>query len=116
MLTRQEMFDRAVRGLASQGWKACESGSHCAYTNDQGHHCAWGWVDTSLAEKQRGSVVDLRKTKVGLAAGLSDKDLKFAQELQVAHDTAIGEVDMREKFATLSRRHGLVWPSDVPIE
>ena len=50
--SHQEMFDRAVRGLASQGFQQALEGNACVYDMPMSdgpiRHCAWGWVDTEL--------------------------------------------------------------------
>jgi hypothetical protein len=110
MLTKQEMFDRAYRGLASQGWRAALSGSACAYVGMEGMRCAWGWVDLSLTEIHRGTVEDLRNAKIGLAANLDFDDLAFASDLQRCHDESKDGDGMRSDFNAMALRYGLTIP------
>lgn len=47
VITIQEMFDRAWKGLEGQGWAKCmyADGTGCSYDGIDGKKCAWGWVD-----------------------------------------------------------------------
>jgi hypothetical protein len=90
-LNRQEAFNRAWNGLKSQGWTPATTstfaGPACAYRTPTGLRCAWGWVDPEGTELNgRGTVFDLKKLGVGLAANLNEYDLQFAKELQATHD------------------------------
>src|SRR5688572_28138575 len=99
-MTRQELFDKAVRGLRSQHWEACtDEFETCIYADDVGRHCAWGWIDeTSWPYKSADDTVSvLRARGVGLAAQLSDADLEWALELQKAHDHE-SHLHMEQRF------------------
>lgn len=115
-LTRQEMFDRAVRGLASQNWVRCvDAVGICMYTLEDGKHCAWGWVDPSLpVGLGLGDVGTLRARGIGVAGTLPKHDLLFACSMQSLHDRAVTRVGMRDDFVEFGKKHGLIWPSDVP--
>lgn len=108
--TRQEMFDRAVRGLRSQGFARCTLHNMCSYDDGQGHHCAWGWVDRGIPSGAAGSVMTLKKSNIGIAALLSDKDLDLAQALQNAHDLAEHPADLESRLRAFGEKYGLVWP------
>lgn len=118
MLTKQEMFDRAVRGLASQGWeRAVDEEGRCQYQDATGKRCAWGWVDRSLDETTPfGSVLSLRRSKIGLAAELDDEHEDFAGFLQTAHDIDRPVSRRITAFVDLAEKYNLTWPSDVPQE
>lgn len=130
MLTKQEMFDRAVRGLASQGFEQCTflpgsngyMNSSCAYsyTRDDGFimHCAWGWVDPEGTVSLLAGVRTLRVNKCGLAAHLSEEDTDpqgFAARLQRAHDRSFGRDDMVNKLSSVACDFQLTWPADVSV-
>ena len=110
MLTKQEMFDRAVRGLRSQGYKASTKGGICRYSNDDGCRCAWGWVDPSLTSAQLGTIHTLRKDKIGVAADLDSEGAMFAYQLQGAHDLADGPLDMENRLRAFGEKYLLTWP------
>jgi hypothetical protein len=112
-MTNQVMFDRAVRGLASQRWQLCMTrGGSCVYSHE-GMHCAWGWVDPEGTAKACGVVRNLWATEVGLAATLDGDQLLFATDLQIAHDNSSGGEDMRFRFSQLADKYSLTWPEDV---
>lgn len=117
---RQEMFDRAVRGLASQGFEKCEIGGSCRYADNEGRHCAWGWVDPSLTSSDMESVYGIRHK--GVAATMSeDEILGFGLSLQKAHDlvytfnTTMVKTTMVKTLQRVANKYGLTWPADVVI-
>lgn len=121
--SRQEMFNRAVIGIRSQGWERCMDDGQCVYANDKGQHCAWGWVDQSLSDV-RGSVGTLRSMGVGLAALLSLEDVDWANRLQDVHDRAApslaafqrsGLLSMEGRFREFGKENGLIWPEEQPV-
>lgn len=120
--SRQEMYDRAYRGLAGQDWERVTVNGHCAYlkvSDGRILRCAWGHVDPEETGRcaDAGNVFDLAWAKVGLAGRLSEDDLMWADELQGMHDGAgFGReregcpVDMEERFHWFAAKHGLVIP------
>lgn len=115
--TRQEMFDRAWRGLKSQGWRQAievrdDGWTVCKYLTDDGLRCAWGWVDTDINPALTGTVGLLRRGGHGLAARLSDEDALFADDLQCAHDVAEDSGKIRSNLARLADRYGLSIPDE----
>jgi hypothetical protein len=117
VLTKQEMFDRAVRGLRAQNWQRCvtidESGTiRCVYYDPEtGFRCAWGHVDPEGTKWNRGNVFGLRQDGVGLAAQLDHDTLPFAEQLQEAHDFIDEELPpMEQRFRLIAEQHGLTWP------
>lgn len=119
-MTNQEMFDRAVRGLSKQDWKKSLSEEmngekFCAYDNGCGLRCAWGHVDPSIGmESDRIVVEGLRTMGRGVAATLTDDQLAFAENMQLAHDLSSQGESMCDRFFDLGRKYNLKWPQDVP--
>lgn len=110
-LTRQEMFDRAVIGLRSQGFTRClHARGGCAYADGAGRHCAWGWVDTELPYDQALFVAALARDKIGLAATLDHTDLEFVVGLQVCHDAGIMPDSMERRLRALAITYDLIFP------
>ncbi len=123
-MTRQEMFDKAVRGLRSQNWeRSVDKDGYCVYDDGQGKHCAWGWVDESLwgsdsphtfAPKYRSvNVNGLCTQGVGVAGKLSSEELWFAQALQLCHDEGrVNNEPLEPRLRALALKYNLVFPED----
>lgn len=114
--TRQEMFDRAVRGLRAQGWRqAIGADGACRYrtTDRDGKvlRCAWGHVDTSLSDYE-GSLTSLRNCGYGIAGRLDEHDASWAQSLQMVHDRADSPAKMEAAFRQFGLQYGLAWPEE----
>lgn len=104
----QEMFNRAWNGLRSQGFQVCKNSSgDCVYQNTDGLRCAWGYVDTTLTVE--GLCVDsLRK---GVAARLNPEKMRFACDLQNAHDYANSRLEVQANMVKLAYDYEL----EIPI-
>lgn len=109
-MTNQEMFDKAVAGLASQGFAQCATGDGtCVYDDGTGRRCAWGWVDPAT-KGHDGIVRDLHLKGIGIAASLSEEQLTFASDLQGAHD-GIGTRGMIRRLRNLAETYSLIIPA-----
>lgn len=123
MLTKQEMFDRAWKGLKAQGWAKAydvERGV-CTYLTEDGKRCAWGHVDPDGTKEQVGTVADLNLNRVGLAAYLYPEDVApngFACQLQRCHDRpALNEAEGRRGRAIyLGPTGSVIHESNTSIE
>lgn len=116
------MFNKAVEGLASQGWqKSVEGGivslgATCVYNGPNGIHCAWGWVDPNIPrEYESAAVEELHDTGVGLAARLDDEGLDFAVKLQKCHDDSFSPSGMRTRLRDLADEYNLVIPDVLRV-
>lgn len=114
-MTIQEMFDKVYIGLASQGFEQCKYNKHktfysCAYSDDNGKHCAWGWVDLSLSASHAGNVQDLKNESIGIAATLNEEQLDFALKLQNAHDGGDQPCVMKNNLVYLALKYNLEIP------
>jgi hypothetical protein len=112
------MFDKAVRGLASQGWERCVTkDGKCTYhsaINGKEAHCAWGWVDPG-AENGWGQVSEVATYLPGsVAAHLNKDDLQFALRMQKSHDGHPGEDwypgKLRDRLVEFAKKEQLTWP------
>lgn len=114
-MTKQEIFTKAVLGLASQGFNRCrDTNGACVYHDPKtGWHCAWGWVDPSLDDQICGNIYCLREHDRGLAMQLRADDLPFVSDLQDAHDGAETPIVMRKRLENVAVRYGLTWPEGV---
>lgn len=118
-MTKQEMFDRAWRGLKAQGFeRSVTPGTYdCLYLGPGGKRCAWGHVDpegTSCKEAEGKSVEGLHTRGIGLAATLDAHELRFAQRLQEIHDVAHGTMDLEANLRTLAHKYSLTIPDEDP--
>lgn len=118
--SRQEMFDRAVRGLHSQDWIPSIIAGYCAYLDpDTGRRCAWGWVDQSIPSDVMGTVGDLMDDGIGIAGMAGFYEVwRFAQDLQRAHDRTSAANEYKGKLwksmRDFGQEYGLSWPEDIP--
>ena len=86
MMTKQEILDKAVRGLRAQNWQPAYKDGSCMYQTYSGLRCAWGHVDTTLTwESCKASKTNLFMDICG--------DADFANELQAAHDCSATTAD-----------------------
>lgn len=112
-LTKQEMFDRAYRGLASQEWKQClnANADGCIYKGSDGMRCAWGWVDRGIPEIHNENSLDhMRHAGVGVIYTLDADSYAFALNLQSAHDDYDSPNAMRNAFEDLASEYSLTIP------
>lgn len=118
-LTIQEMFDRAVIGLRSQGFERCaDVYGQCCYADGKGRHCAWGWVDTELTN-EIGGIGTLSNFGKGLAKDLTHEEVAFVGALQCAHDGSsplLRETGMEPRLRALAEQYGLDYPESVREE
>ena len=99
-MTMQEAFDKAVLGLASQGFKrsVAADGISCSYNGVDGRHCAIGWLTTGIPMDNFNSkgIEDL-VVRDGpcpeVAELIGHLSRRFLDDLQRAHDTAYDFTD-----------------------
>ena len=98
-MERQEAYDKAVAGLASQGFRPSTDGSTCQYITEGGERCAVGWLMTAeqAASLPEGNVVDVHSYLPDEVAELGGR---FLTDLQKAHDGP-------------NHLHGRLHPSDI---
>lgn len=109
-ITEQEMLELCVKGLRLQGFRKClNDKNECCYFNPKtGRRCAWGWIDASLTEDNKGDIVSLYNRGVGTAASLTcPKKLLLARQLQFAHDCSESPADMESKLRKIADLHNL---------
>jgi hypothetical protein len=123
-MTNQEAFNKAVEGLASQGFKKSqvekadpEGGVACAYTSKvegKVRHCAAGWLlpEWVLQEIERNPRLNTvgwqsleREAPTGLRVNPD-----FIKELQYAHDVSYGPVNMIILLMDVAHKNGLTLP------
>lgn len=112
MLTRQEIFNNAWRGLESQGFEQSLSGGGCAYRGDAERRCAIGWCipDDLYRDGFEGRVVS-ETPMIRKAAGVSARDKRFALSLQECHDDNPSPDAMRVALVKFAISYGLTIPA-----
>ena len=111
-MDNQQIFDKAVKGLASQGFKrSMRSGTkECAYRGEGCRRCAIGWLipNSNYSTKLEGKTsvyIDVRQ-----AAGLKHDQQAFARRLQDAHDYAKNEYGVKENLLEVASSFNLKIP------
>lgn len=113
-MTEQEAFDKAVAGLASQGFERCGikgdnliDDFECLY-NLGDMHCAAGWVfPMDLTVNREGTQARrIARDEAGFS-----KIADFLGELQGAHDNAETPEQMRQRLLVVGRQYGLSIPA-----
>lgn len=115
-MRRQEIFDAAYKGLASQGFVRSLADVGCAYRGAEGRRCAIGFLITD--EKYSPGLEGLTPSDVAVrrAANINDDDCEFAEELQEAHGGPDGDAEedtpeeMKARLHAFAGRHHLTIP------
>ena len=127
VLDKQEMLNRAVRGLRSQNWEQCrQSGDkRCCYdasTPTQERHCGYGWIDTKQPNVMETAHGLLRERHSETWIGPVARELRLLPEdklvdmanflsgIQTAHDDAVSMGEMEDNYREFAKRHSLTWP------
>ena len=91
-MTLQEAFDKAARGLKSQGFnRSVTSGNWCQYNGPDDRHCAVGWLiaDVDLPAHMNGkNIGDLMDRHTDVSDRLKGISRPFLRDLQSCHDNA----------------------------
>lgn len=128
-MNRQEVFNKAVKGLAAQGFQSSRNEDKtCRYRGPEGLKCAVGHLipDEVDCTPLEGSpvyfraLIDLLNTlgynvEVGVAylsAGGSvcyehTPDVRFLFELQIAHDNAYNAESMKNNLMAFAQKYNL---------
>jgi hypothetical protein len=106
--TKQELFDKMVRGLHVQDWeRSMREGSvyHCAYLGAGGRKCAIGHLLSEVEAIQESQTVsDLCP---------DHPYIEFLVTCQRAHDLSVKPDEMWERFKRIAKEHSLTFPSDI---
>lgn len=120
--TRQEIFDIAYRGLASQGFEqSSSSDGKCFYRGPNGRKCAIGWL---ISEEDYSP--EFEATGVGhetdvvtaaplmAAARIAQEDAEFVYDLQRCHDHKYSPDEMERGLRTFASYYSLTIPEVSP--
>lgn len=111
-MTKQEAFDKACKGLKSQGFRRSLGGSRCSY-RDIERRCAVGWLLEGIELSLDQLTIDvsfLRNRNRQADTRLQGFDPWWLSELQSCHDAAFkNEVDdpeaMIQKLRAFAEEH-----------
>ncbi len=116
---KQFAFDESYKGLKSQKFEQCTDSigfQTCQLTNDEGMHCAIGWLlnenaPWSGAGDNLGefALEPLKEWWVKLWSSF-EMSLSFFCQLQICHDGSLDQNDMKEKLEQFATKHNLKIP------
>ncbi len=115
-MNRQEFFNKAYLGLASQGFVRSTTGGAfapgCQYrleTQDGVLKCAIGHCipDELYTPEMEATTLRMVLEAMGIRG---DDDYVFARDLQSAHDTARSPKSMEYSLQRIARKHNLTVP------
>lgn len=115
-LTKQAIFDRVCKGLASQGFQqSLTPYGACAYRGDEDRRCAAGWIlpDANFTEEMNSWALGDGPAKWKLFGITKQAHRNFLRRLQAAHDESLTPEEMREDLAAIGRRHRLRLPRSL---
>lgn len=105
-LNRQDVFNKAYRGLRAQGFqRSVSSLGSCRYNGPGGMHCAVGWV-WPIAASGEGYLA----CNLPIFDGLNQDDRTFVADLQICHDDS--SFPMQSALTTFAARFELEIPPD----
>lgn len=114
-MTKQEIFDKVVAGLASQGFERsvdAESPHRCMYRGAEGRRCAAGWLIPD--EQYRAGLEKLPVVSAavcGVLVGLvGEENILFVQALQDVHDNGRTPLSMQDNLRNVAGRYSLELP------
>ena len=119
VMSKQQMLDKAVKGLASQGFVQSrgpgitENPGRCAYRGNEGRRCAIGWLipdDKYYPELEKnGEGHKLPKSVLNFRPS----SMSLVWRLQLAHDRAINPDQMKQNLKDLAKEFGLRIPKEL---
>lgn len=115
-MTNQEAFNKAVRGLAAQGFqRAMQCAYTCAYRDGEGRRCAVGHLlsDEELAVEGNSQPVYELQTPFEEGGSLNGLDSMVLENLQGAHDTSTTPIDMKSRLVEFAIRYELELPREL---
>ena len=110
-MNRQQIFDAAYRGLASQNFFQSRRNGWCAYRGEGGFRCAVGHLipDEKYSPNLEGHSPWSRS--VFKAAGLRGGQEDFAERLQRCHDKSLSPEGMKRRLHELAHEFRLQIPA-----
>lgn len=115
-MTKQEAFNKAVRGLAKQGFRqSITPGGVCRFrmaTKSGVRKCAIGHLvpDAKLFSKLRSSNSHIYEDNELICKAIGLRFNDFVWDLQIAHDCARSSGHMKDALRNLAADYGLKLP------
>lgn len=124
----QDVFDRSVAGLASQGFTQSlkeHCGCRCRYNGPDGKHCAIGWLlpegteePPTLGEALDVVGIEWRRRDLGTWQEDYSRETTYSlmAQLQAAHDSGGTPEDMMRHLRRFAHEHNLTLPPSLTQE
>lgn len=113
-LTEQEIYNKAVEGIASQNWERSVGSEYCRYTiiNESGNilHCALGWIDPNLDDDYVVTADAEDFFVEGIREPFDEERADFLYFLQDAHDSGDSKKEMVAQLVSVAKRYDLEIP------
>lgn len=116
-MNEQSIFNRAVKGLASQGFKRCVNADDHCKLRYRGRKCAVGWLipdeKYKCSMESASGVAVYNAERYCKGVGLSKAYVPFIQllaDLQTAHDQSRCPEDMKDRLRDVAETRGLTLP------
>lgn len=116
MLTRQQIFNRVVKGLASQDFKQSLQGTFCAFRGNNDRKCAIGWLipDKLYSPPLEREPSDFLIKRL-LPDTISKDDIDLTDNLRAAHDWGDSPADMKYRLRKVAETFSLKIPAILRI-
>lgn len=108
--TLQEIFDKSVEGLASQGFRQAMDGDSCMYRSPDGLKCAAGWL---ISDDEYETVVEGLAANTVFALTDFSRRATHVNDLQQCHDYGKSPELMRSLLRRFARNHRLKLPASL---
>lgn len=117
-MTKQEVFDKSVTGLASQNFEKSMYSKddcilQCAYNSPDGKHCAMGWVFDFKPEHEGSGISALRRKHPDMIPDIDDTNIDsddFYHYLQRCHDDIENSQQMVTRLTEFAKKYNLIIP------
>ncbi len=113
-MTRQEILNKMVAGMDSQGWvKSCLQGNEnlCAYRDSEGRKCAVGHlIPDEVYDADMDIIFNGIEELNEEYCLFNNEDIFFLEEYQTAHDNTDSPEEREMEFRELAKTYNLTWP------
>jgi hypothetical protein len=110
-VTKQEIFNTVVAGLAAQRFIRSMRGTGCSYRGAEGRKCAAGFLISD--EQYRSDMEGYGIKQVIADFNLDLPEISFISSLQGIHDGTETPRDMKRQLVELAIHHSLTIPKEL---